>query len=371
MGRITVALLRKRAEHNEGCLSDLKEIALHQQEIERLEVIGDVCRELEIVYLCNNYIPRIEGLRHLKFLSYLNLAVNNIKLIEGLEGCEQLKKLDLTLNFIPDPTSTERLRANTFLETLHLTGNPCTTVPGYRAYVIKALPQLKELDGSEVVRSEQIVARQDAEATAENATDAQMRAAHDERVREEMIAQGIDPFPPKFNEKGERVYGHSAEERILMHEETKREEEERNNRPKDPTSISAIHEELNKKPKPMTVEEEIAKYGRVLMKNEGKLPYRMEEEKDTVVLHVSPGKFITTASIDLDVQPTYVRIVVKGKVLQLTTPEEIAPDKVSVQRATTSGDLKLTMPLAAHVIAERKAKAAKRAGWTDADDIDE
>jgi protein TilB len=30
----------------------------------------------------------------------LNLAVNNIKVIEGLDGCESLERLDLTLNFV-------------------------------------------------------------------------------------------------------------------------------------------------------------------------------------------------------------------------------------------------------------------------------
>lgn len=90
MGRITVALLRKRAEHNEGCLTNLVEIALHQQEIEKLEVIGETCRQLEILYLSNNYIPKIENIHLLKRLKYLNLAVNNIKVIEGLDGCESL-----------------------------------------------------------------------------------------------------------------------------------------------------------------------------------------------------------------------------------------------------------------------------------------
>jgi protein TilB len=36
----------------------------------------------------------------LKELDYLNLALNNIEKLEGLEGCESLRKLDLTINFI-------------------------------------------------------------------------------------------------------------------------------------------------------------------------------------------------------------------------------------------------------------------------------
>ena len=37
MGRITQELLRKRAEHNDGILSTLEEISLHQENIERIE----------------------------------------------------------------------------------------------------------------------------------------------------------------------------------------------------------------------------------------------------------------------------------------------------------------------------------------------
>ena len=42
----------------------------------------------------------MENLSKLKELEYLNLALNNISKIEGIEGCESLKKLDLTCNFI-------------------------------------------------------------------------------------------------------------------------------------------------------------------------------------------------------------------------------------------------------------------------------
>ena len=42
----------------------------------------------------------MEGLNKLKELEYLNMALNNISIIENIEGCESLKKLDLTVNFI-------------------------------------------------------------------------------------------------------------------------------------------------------------------------------------------------------------------------------------------------------------------------------
>lgn len=42
----------------------------------------------------------MENLTKLKELEYLNLALNSIKKIEGIEQCESLVKLDLTVNFI-------------------------------------------------------------------------------------------------------------------------------------------------------------------------------------------------------------------------------------------------------------------------------
>lgn len=353
MPHITIDLLRRRAEHNEGCLSDLKEIALHQQDIEKIEVIGDACRQLEIIYLCNNYIPRIEGLRHLKWLKYLNLAVNNIKVIEGLEGCEALEKLDLTLNFIGDMTDIYRLRANPFLETLHLTGNPCTRTPGYRAYVVHTLPHLKDLDGSEVIKSERIAARQDEDEVTEVVDQEALKVREKERLEAEMRAKGIDPYPPHYNEKGERLYGHSAEERLQMLQE-QQEMEAKKKKEADtpiPGSISAIHKELQKKAPPLTQEEELKKFGRLLMRNEGKVPFQLEEEPgaEEVILTVRPGKFIATSLLEVKVDVQCLRVWVKGKLLQVPLQTEVAADEAKVQRSTTTGELKLTVPIASHL----------------------
>ena len=46
---ITEQLVRKRAEHNEGLISTLEEISLHQQEIEKIENLDKWCRELKIL----------------------------------------------------------------------------------------------------------------------------------------------------------------------------------------------------------------------------------------------------------------------------------------------------------------------------------
>jgi len=346
MPRITLDLLRRRAEHNDGILSNLEEITLHQQELERIEVVGDVCRALEILYLQNNLIPRIEGLHHLKNLWYLNLAINNIKLIENLEGCEQLKKLDLTLNFVADITCVKVLRRNVHLKDLYLTGNPCTELEGYRAYVVEHLPHLITLDGNDVKRSESIRAHQDAQPVREHLERERLRIEKEEREKQERIARG-DIDPPKYNEKGEKLYGNTPEERVACFEELRDAVDKAKNPPREPGSISSAYEEAQKawKPRKLTPQEEQAKWGRVLQKNEGKLPFKVWEDKTNVYVSCEPGKFIATTAISVDIQPTYARVEVKGKVLQVILPSEVAPSKSGVKRGAAKGDLLLTMPI--------------------------
>jgi len=63
MVRINEELLRKRAEHNEGQLSNLEEVTLHQFEIEKIEFLQEACRKLKILFLQNNIIGKIGMLR--------------------------------------------------------------------------------------------------------------------------------------------------------------------------------------------------------------------------------------------------------------------------------------------------------------------
>ncbi|KAJ8337299.1 hypothetical protein SKAU_G00385190 [Synaphobranchus kaupii] len=140
---ITEDLIRRRAEHNNGEIFSLEEVSLHQQDIEKIEHIDKWCRDLKILYLQNNLIPRIENICKLKKLEYLNVALNNIEVIENLEGCESLQKLDLTVNFVGQLSSVQSLKGNLHLRELFLVGNPCTEFEGYRQYVVASLPQLK------------------------------------------------------------------------------------------------------------------------------------------------------------------------------------------------------------------------------------
>ena len=52
MPHVTLELLRRKSEHNEGLLTTLEEISLHQEELEGInDVLGGTCRRLKILYL--------------------------------------------------------------------------------------------------------------------------------------------------------------------------------------------------------------------------------------------------------------------------------------------------------------------------------
>jgi protein TilB len=56
---VTVDLVRKRSEHNEGEISTLEEISLHQANIDMIEGLDKWCRDLKILLLQSNLISKI------------------------------------------------------------------------------------------------------------------------------------------------------------------------------------------------------------------------------------------------------------------------------------------------------------------------
>lgn len=76
--------------------------------------------------------------------------------------------------------------------------------------------------------------------------------------------------------------------------------------------------------------------------------------------------------MDLDVQPWYIRVVVKDKVFQLALPEEVSPDKAVAERSKITGHLVVTMPkegqevkFPVNPIGRKAEEAAAKAGGGD------
>lgn len=56
---VTEELIRKKSEHNEGIISTLEELSLHQEDVEKIEHINNWCRDIQILYLQANLIAKI------------------------------------------------------------------------------------------------------------------------------------------------------------------------------------------------------------------------------------------------------------------------------------------------------------------------
>ncbi|XP_041046457.1 protein tilB homolog isoform X7 [Carcharodon carcharias] len=334
---ITETLIRQRAEHNNCEIFSLEEISLHQQEIERIEHIDKWCRDLKIVYFQNNLIPKIggficltENVGRLKKLEYLNLALNNIERIENLDGCEFLKKLDLTVNFVGELTSVESLKHNVHLHELFLVGNPCCEFDGYRKFVIATLPQLKSLDGKEITRSEQIQALQDYPVVQQRVVE-QQQAYILKRAKEKHVLQ--KNLEEKENNK-------------LDHGQNTENKQSNSNGEDDKDQKNVDEDEMNRKfweePTQYTPESrlEVHRHIEKIRKFKDKdknwnkqKPRRTLITSEGRVLNVNEPKHMDTSLLDIDVQPTYVRVMVKRKTQEMVKAK---PKSTSRTRSATS-----------------------------------
>ncbi|KAM4027452.1 dynein axonemal assembly factor 11 isoform 2-T2 [Anomaloglossus baeobatrachus] len=379
---ITEDLIRRRAEHNNCEIFSLEEISLHQQDLERIEHLEQWCRELKILYLQNNLIPRIENVGRLKKLEYLNLALNNIEKIENLEGCESLQKLDLTVNFVGEVSSAQSLKHNLHLRELYLVGNPCAQFDGYRKYVVATLLQLKWLDGKEIERSERIQALQDYHQVrqeikeqeeryllkrAGEREEAQSKSASKHAPGEKPGHEGhrctdINNALPEFTENKENC--HVATPGGMKRDESEEDEAfwqqpsyytpesrlETHRYIEEKRKCRESNSEDKKKVKPLRTL--ITEDGRALNVNESKLDFSLvdDEEDNQYILDLGIYRHLDTSLVDVDVQPSYVRVVVKNKTFQLVLPEEVRPDSSTARRSQTTGHLVVAMPKASELI---------------------
>ncbi|XP_011499246.1 PREDICTED: protein tilB homolog [Ceratosolen solmsi marchali] len=342
MPRITMDLLRKRSEHNEGEISTLEEISLHQENIERIELLNQACRNLKILLLQYNLISKIENLHKLKQLEYLNLALNNIEIIENLEGLESLKKLDLTINFIGNLKGVKTLRHNQHLEQLILSGNPCCDYDGYRDYVVATLPQLKELDMVQIERSERIKALQRYAELQDNILRDYWKYA-DFRETQKSSRVKITEIENQQNKKEENEDDdakfwsapshHTPEDRIAIANKIMKREKQQDNKHFEQQKKKYVPKFFNPEGKPYNI-------------NQPKISFLLNDEDDRehITLDVAIYKHLDTSYVDVDVQPNYIRVMIKGKILQLVLPCEVVTDSSIAQRNVITGNLLVIMP---------------------------
>lgn len=313
MSRLTEEVIRRKAEHHDGVLADLEEISLHQLELERIEVIGSLCRKLKILYLQNNIIPRIENVQHLKQLQYLNLALNNVTKIEGLSSCEFLNKLDLTVNFVDVDEleeSIEHLTSLLHLRELFLMGNPCMEWDGARPFIVASLPQLRQLDGKEITRTERIEAAQRMPV---------LRAKLRELANEKRASRGEAPVEYVRSAADEADDENATapwtpETRVQMAREAaeRKAEQEARRKEREPAKRDYEKEHAEAVERVRKAEEE----GRVRQLNEGRWQFSLDDEDGhgNMELRLQLSRFLDSSLINTEVHPFYVSAIIKGKV---------------------------------------------------------
>lgn len=335
MADITRELLRKRAEHNEGMLSNLEEVSLHQQNLKAISGLDIYCRHLKQLLMQNNLIEKMEGLSKLKELEYINLAVNSIEKIEGIKRCESLEKLDLTLNLVDIEHLRESMEECEWCDNLReifLTGNPCTDWEHCKAYVIAKLPQLQRLDGDEIERSQRLEAKQ--------------RLAALEAELEEISKNNI--AKKEYDRKeGIMPKGYSKEQRWADYLEEKERKEKDEKEKKENSMFKEYNEmvaETKNRPPPSIYNDK----GEVRQTNQGGYKFTITESADNTKLlfELQVPKFMDTSSLNIDLQPQYCRCDIKGKITQVRFPEEILVEQSQVQRSQTTGYLLITAPKA-------------------------
>ncbi|KAL3772821.1 hypothetical protein ACHAWO_006904 [Cyclotella atomus] len=388
---ITLQLIRKRSEHNEGLVSTLEELALHQEELQSIgPILGRTCgKTLRILLLQNNVIERLDPseLKYFKVLEYLNLALNNVTMIEGLSGMECLKKLDLTLNFVPIENlerSVDELVGCPVLEELFLIGNPCmgvgdvggrsnddcstdedaattpaTNVAGWsgcRPYIVARLPNLKYLDGKEIKRSDRIVAMQklptltdELRGLANIRLEENQTSYRNETAAEEM-EDITDDAPTHHNPQTRTKISNEMYEQKQSKEKQETahlvpQKGEKDWEEEHKVMVQKVRE--REEQQSIRAGDELKSNGEVKQCNQGKWKFWFEESgtKDgNLIMTIDLPKHLSTSLIDVDIHPTYVSIVIKSRILRVVLPLEICSDRAAAKRIASSGHLELTMP---------------------------
>uniref|UniRef100_A0A2K6GT11 Leucine-rich repeat-containing protein 6 n=1 Tax=Propithecus coquereli TaxID=379532 RepID=A0A2K6GT11_PROCO len=326
---VTEDLIRRNAEHNDRIIFSLEELSLHQQEIEKLEHIDKWCRDLKILYLQNNLIGKIENVSRLKKLEYLNLALNNIEKIENLEEIERSERIQALQNY---PVIEQQVREQE------------------NAYCLKRAKDKEEAQRKLREEHEDEDKRQrnnpgfdgrwytDINATLPSSLESKDHLQVPEIQEEEHNKKKLDESEDDL-EFWNKPSLFTPESRLetLRHMEKQRKKQEK------------LSDRKKKVKPPRTL---ITEDGKALNVNEPKLEFSLkdDEKRNQIILDLAVYRYMDTSLIDVDVQPTYVRVMVKGKPFQLVFPAEVKPDSSSAKRSQTTGHLVICMPKVEEII---------------------
>ncbi|OCT69784.1 leucine-rich repeat-containing protein 23 isoform X2 [Xenopus laevis] len=145
----TLNLIGNELRDLEG-LECSKLTSLHTLELrsnQLLSTAGLNLASLRELYLGQNNISRLEGLKSLVNLTTLHLRDNQLETLDGFsEHLQALQYLNLRSNMVAKLQEVQKLHCLPRLRALVLRENPCEEEEGYRMETLIALPQLERLD---------------------------------------------------------------------------------------------------------------------------------------------------------------------------------------------------------------------------------
>lgn len=213
-------------------------------------------------------------------------------------------KIDLTLNFLDLEDleeSMDNLSTCENFSELYLTGNPCTSWERYKEYIIGKIPQIRRLDGEDITKSMKIAAQQ---ALPELEEELRQKAEENKLMKQKEKEEGkenSDAYTPEY--------------RVKMYEEMQQQKQEQEKKSKENSMFKDFNEmdEMMKKKGPPSV---FNQNGELRQCNEGKYEFKFSESADTtaVILEILVPKFMDTSLVNVDLNPTYIRMDIKGKI---------------------------------------------------------
>ena len=208
-------------------------------------------------------------------------------------------------------------------------------------HVIASLPQLTRLDNQEINQTERIQALQSFQQNHQQILFSedealQKRCEQKRKYQEKILKRGeinpnLDPDEdPYWNEKSEYTPESKKDDA-----EYKRLKAEQKNKPTNTT----IQEPKREKRTPKLFDKD----GEPLNCNEPKINFEQDEDQQYIKITVFTWKSLETNQIDVDLKEKYVKILIKGKVLQLVFWEDIIVAKSRCERAQATGHLTLIL----------------------------
>lgn len=127
---------------------------MRQNNISKIENLDDLV--LEELNLSQNQIGKITGLSRLGNLKELDLSKNHIRHLAGLQSIESLRFLNLSLNNIVKVSQLQFIERLRLLTELDFCFNPIQNKKHYTSQVLYHIPQLRMLDGVEIIAEEKV-----------------------------------------------------------------------------------------------------------------------------------------------------------------------------------------------------------------------